>query len=101
MDATYLCMGDLATLLGSSLGHLGVTVSQIADADTGSHVEQLDTLVSGDPAAFTILKDVLRETADTLGDVGLAKSGGVKASCWHSWMESLGPLGGGGEVTMR
>lgn len=74
-------MSDLAALLGSSFSNFRMAVSQVADTDTGSHVEKLDTLVSGDPASLTILEDMLGEAADTLGDVRLAEGGGVKASC--------------------
>ena len=87
-------MGNLATLSSCSFGDLGMAVSQVADADTRGHVEQLDTLVRSDPAALAVLKDVPGETTDSLGDVGLAESGGVHVGCWHCRAESLNTLYG-------
>lgn len=85
---TYLSMGDFAALLCGSLGDLGVAVAEVADADAGGHVEQLDALVRGDPRALAVLEDMLGEAADALGDVRLAERGGVKASSRHGRSES-------------
>ncbi len=86
--ATYLCVCDLAALFRGCFGDFRVAVSKVADTNTGSHIEQLDTFVSGDPRTLAIFEDVLGETANTLGDVGLAERGGVEVCCRHCGTES-------------
>jgi hypothetical protein len=60
---------------------LGMAMTKVDHTNASRQVQQFYALVCGNPCAFPVLKDMLREATNALSNVLLAESRCVHAGC--------------------